>query len=210
MTLDQYIETHSDPETDYLAHVNRQTHILTYNPRMLSGHIQGRILSMLSKMIRPRRILELGTFTGYSALCLAEGLTADGILHTVEVDDELEDTIRAHLALSPLGDKIVLHIGDALEYIRNTGEQFDLVFMDADKRDYTACYDALFDKIRPSGYLLADNTLWDGKVLTDPHPGDKQTIAIKAFNDYIARDNRIEKIILPLRDGMTLIRKKEL
>lgn len=207
--LEDYIEAHGDVEVDYLAKIDRNTHLFTFNPRMLSGHQQGRLLSMFSKMISPNRILELGTFTGYSALCLAEGLSANGQLHTVESNDELEALIRSNFALSPYNHQIELHICGALDFCRQTDEMFDLVFMDADKREYSDYYDALFDKIRPGGYIIADNTLWDGKVLETPHPSDKQTIAIKKFNNMIAQDQRIEKIILPLRDGMTIIRKKD-
>lgn len=213
MTLDtnieDYIGTHGDVEADYLAQIDRNTHLFTFNPRMLSGHQQGRLLSMFSKMISPDRILELGTFTGYSALCLAEGLTANGQLHTVESNDEMEELIRTNFELSPFNHQIKLHICEALDYCKQTDEIFDLVFIDADKREYSDYYHALFDKIRPGGYIIADNTLWDGKVLETPHPNDKQTIAIKEFNDMIAQDHRIEKIILPLRDGMTIIRKKD-
>lgn len=207
--IEDYIEAHGDAEVDYLAQIDRNTHLFTFNPRMLSGHLQGRLLSMFSKMISPNRILELGTFTGYSALCLAEGLTKNGRLHTVESNDEMEDLIRGNLALSPFNHQIELHICEALDYCKQTEETFDLVFIDADKREYSDYYHALFDKIRPGGYIIADNTLWDGKVLETPHPNDKQTIAIKEFNDMIAQDQRIEKIILPLRDGMTIIRKKD-
>lgn len=207
--IEDYIEAHGDAEVDYLAQIDRNTHLFTFNPRMLSGHLQGRLLSMFSKMISPNRILELGTFTGYSALCLAEGLTKNGRLHTVESNDEMEDLIRGNLALSPFNHQIELHICEALDYCKQTEETFDLVFIDADKREYSDYYHTLFDKIRPGGYIIADNTLWDGKVLETPHPNDKQTIAIKEFNYMIAQDQRIEKIILPLRDGMTIIRKKE-
>lgn len=208
MTIEEYIQTHIDAEGEVLAKINRDTHVRTYNPRMLSGHSQGRLLSMLSKMIQPKRILELGTFTGYSALCLAEGLQDDGELHTVESNDEIEDFIRQNIALSPLGDKIKLHIQDALQFIEETNEMYDLIFIDADKRQYKAYYEHLLPRLNSNGYIIADNTLWDGKVLTTPQANDLQTIGIKEFNDYVAQDERIEKIILPLRDGMTIIRKK--
>ena len=208
MTIEEYIHSHIDPESDVLAKINRDTHLRTYNPRMMSGHAQGRLLSMLSKMIQPKRILELGTFTGYSALCLAEGLTEDGQLHTVEANDEMEELILHNFSLSPLGSKITLHIQDALQFIAQTTDTYDLIFIDADKREYKAYYEALIEHLNPNGYMIADNTLWDGKVLTNPQANDLQTISIKEFNDYVAQDPRIEKIILPLRDGMTIIRKK--
>jgi len=208
MTIEEYIAEHIDQEGDVLKKINRDTHVRTYNPRMLSGHAQGRLLSMLSKMIQPHRILELGTFTGYSALCLAEGLTENGELHTVEANDEMEEFIRQNLAQSELNHKIKLYIQDALEYIDSTTEMYDLIFIDADKREYKKYYEKLIDRLNPNGYIIADNTLWDGKVLTTPQANDYQTIGIKEFNDYVAQDTRIEKIILPLRDGMTIIRKK--
>lgn len=208
MNIDEYIELHTDNEPDYLEKINRATHLKLINPRMLSGHLQGRVLSMLSKMIRPVKILELGTFTGYSALCLAEGLQKDGVLHTIECDDELEDFILSNLALSDHGHNIKLHIGDALEIIPTLNEIFDLVFIDADKREYSAYFEAVLPKLKSGGFILADNTLWDGKVVQNIAPNDRQTIEIMKFNDHIAADNRIEKVMLPLRDGLTIIRKK--
>ena len=208
MTIDEYIIEHIDAESDVLAQINRDTHVRTYNPRMMSGHSQGRLLSMLSKMIQPRKILELGAFTGYSALCLAEGLQEGGELHTVESNDEMEELLLHNFSLSPLGKQITLHIQDALQFIDETDETYDLIFIDADKREYKTYYEKLIDRLNPNGYMIADNTLWDGKVLTTPQANDLQTIGIKDFNDCVAQDNRIEKIILPLRDGMTIIRKK--
>ncbi len=208
MDLEDYILLHGDGEPEYLAKINRKTHLKMINPRMLSGHLQGRVLSMLSKMIQPDYILEIGTFTGYSALCLAEGLTAKGKLHTIELDDELEDFILENLAGSEFKDKITLHIGDAKVLISQIDATFDLVFIDADKREYQTYYDAVFPKVRKGGYILVDNTLWDGKVLKEADPHDNQTEAINQFNKKIAEDVRIEKLILPLRDGLTIIRKK--
>lgn len=208
MTIDEYIIEHIDAESDVLAQINRDTHVRTYNPRMMSGHSQGRLLSMLSKMIQPRKILELGAFTGYSALCLAEGLQEGGELHTVESNDEMEELLLHNFSRSPLGKQITLHIQDALQFIDETDETYDLIFIDADKREYKTYYEKLIDRLNPNGYMIADNTLWDGKVLTTPQANDLQTIGIKDFNDCVAQDNRIEKIILPLRDGMTIIRKK--
>ncbi|ADQ79421.1 O-methyltransferase family 3 [Paludibacter propionicigenes WB4] len=208
MNLDEYISNHSDAEPEYLAKINRATHVKLINPRMCSGHLQGRVLSMFCRMIQPNRILELGTFTGYSALCMAEALPEGGVLHTIECDDELEDFILQNFAGSEYADKIQLHIGDALTEIEKLNETFDLVFIDADKREYLDYYEAVLPKLRCGGYILADNTLWDGKVLKTVEPNDKQTIEIMRFNDFVATDPRVEKVILPLRDGLTLIRKK--
>lgn len=207
--IDAYMAAHSDAEPEYLALVNRAAHVHTINPRMLSGHFQGRILKMLVRMIQPQRVLEIGTFVGYSALCMAEGLPKGGHVDTIEIDDELEEFIREQLAKSPFEERITLHIGDALEVIPQLDTTFDLVFIDADKRLYRDYYELVLPRLKSGGFILADNTLWDGKVLIDkPESNDYQTIAIKAFNDFIATDNRIEKVILPLRDGLTLIMKK--
>ena len=206
--VDSYIISHSDAESDYLAQVNRRTHLRLINPRMMSGHFQGRVLAMLCQMIQPKRILELGTYSGYSALCMAEALSDGGILHTIEHDDELEDFILENINGSAHNSKIKLHIGDALEKIAEIDETFDLVFIDADKRQYVAYYEAVLPKIRQDGFILVDNTLWDGKLFYEIDPNDKQTIEIMRFNDFIAKDTRIEKVILPLRDGLTIIRKK--
>jgi len=195
-------------EPEYLAKVNRATHVKVINPRMCSGHLQGRVLSMLCHMIQPKCILELGTFTGYSALCMAEALPNDGILHTIECDDELEDFIRQNFDGSEHGHKIKLHIGEALQVINSLEETFDLVFIDADKREYMSYYEAVLPKLKVGGFIFADNTLWDGKVLEAVDANDKQTIEIIHFNDFVAKDKRVEKVILPLRDGLTLIRKK--
>ena len=212
MTLAEYIEQHSSPESETLQKITRNTHLELINPRMLSGHIQGRVLSMLSQMIQPKRILELGTFTAYSALCLAEGLSDDGKLITIEHNDELEDMIRRNLTLSPLGEKVELVIGDAKEELRRLGDEamrqefFDLVFIDADKKEYCDYLDLVLPLMRKGGWILADNTLWDGHIIDSTYDKDKQTIALRAFNDKVAKDNRLEKVILPLRDGLTIIR----
>ena len=215
MTLSEYIERHSSPENEVLQRITRSTHLEVINPRMLSGHVQGRVLSMLSQMIQPKRILELGTFTGYSALCLAEGLTEDGLLITIEHNDEMEDSIRRNLALSPLGEKIELVIGDAKEAMRRLGdkakgEEFDLVFIDADKKEYCDYLDLVLPLMRKGGWILADNTLWDGHIIDPAYDKDRQTVALRAFNDKVAADPRLEKVILPLRDGLTIIRVKQL
>lgn len=207
MELDDYIEEHIDREPAHLHELYRRTHLTRLYARMCSGHVQGRLLAMLSKMISPKRVLELGTFTGYSALCLAEGLREDGELHTVEIDDEAEDELLELFASAPGGDRITLHIGDALETIATLGGEWDLVFIDANKRNYCEYYELVFPRVRPGGYIIADNTLWDGKVV-DPDAHDAQTEGILSFNDLIASDSRVEKVILPIRDGMTIIRKK--
>ncbi len=208
--IDDYMARHSDAEPEFLAAVNRETHLRTINPRMMSGHFQGRILKMLVRMAKPQRILEIGTFTGYSALCMAEGLTAASAhIDTIEIDDELEDFIRQNFAQSPYNEQITLHVGDARTVIPTLTGELDFVFIDADKREYLDYYELVLPRVRKGGFILADNTLWDGKVLIEnPPSGDHQTIAVKQFNDFIANDQRIEKVILPLRDGLTLIRKK--
>lgn len=206
MELDEYIEAHIDREPPHLYELYRRTHLTRLYARMCSGHTQGRLLSMLSKMISPKRVLELGTFTGYSALCLAEGIAAGGELHTVEIDDEAEDELLELFASAPGGEKITLHIGDALETIGQLGGEWDLVFIDANKRNYCDYYREVFPLVRPGGYIIADNTLWDGKVV-DESARDAQTEGIMAFNDLVAADDRVEKVILPIRDGMTIMRK---
>ena len=226
MTLSEYIEQHSSPENEVLQQITRSTHLEVINPRMLSGHVQGRVLSMISQMIRPKRILELGTFTGYSALCLAEGLTEDGMLLTIEHNDEMEEAIRRNLALSPLGEKIHLVIGDAKEWLREfrersqasyclenapealqlRGEGFDLVFIDADKKEYCDYLELVIPLMRKGGWILADNTLWDGHIIDPAYDKDRQTVALREFNDKVAEDPRLEKVILPLRDGLTVMR----
>jgi predicted O-methyltransferase YrrM len=210
MDILEYIEQHSSPESDVLQQITHSTHIEMINPRMMSGHVQGRVLSMISQMIQPSRILELGTFTGYSALCLAEGLREDGRLVSLEHNDELEDMIRRNLSLSPLGERIDLVIGDACEWLaaQTTDQLYDLVFIDADKREYCAYLDAVLPLVRPGGWILADNTLWDGHIVEAAYDKDKQTIALRAFNQQVAQDSRLEKVILPIRDGLTIIRVK--
>jgi len=207
MDIATYIEQHSDPESALLAHINRETNVLTLNPHMLTGHVQGRVLSMFAKMIQPQRILELGTFTGYSALCLAEGLHADGVLDTIEINDELEDMIRRNISSEP---RIHLHIGDALEILRQqlSDYSYDLVFIDADKRHYIDYFNAVLPIVRQGGWILADNTLWDGHIIDHAYDRDKQTLGLRTFNDFIATNQSVEKVILPIRDGLTIIRKK--
>ncbi|MDR0413726.1 MAG: O-methyltransferase [Dysgonamonadaceae bacterium] len=208
MNLEKYILNHIDEEGERLYRLNREAHINLLRPRMLSGHLQGRMLKMFVRMLQPKRILEIGTYTGYATLCMAEALPKGGEIHTIEWNDELEDFIRKQFDEPELKGKIQLHIGDALEVIPRLDGCFDLVFIDADKRLYSQLYDRVFDRVNSGGILLADNTLWSGKVLETPHPGDKQTAGILDFNKKIKQDTRIEKVILPLRDGLTVIYKK--
>lgn len=205
--LDQYIADNSSPEGDYLYKLFRATHVEILAPQMASGHIQGRLLKFLVKMIRPRRILEIGTFTGYSGLCMAEGLDEGSKLYTFEVEDELEDFTRRWIDGSPYADKIEFIIGDALEIVPTLGETFDLVFMDGNKREYIKYYEMAMEYLNDGGWILADNTLWDGHVI-DPTRQDAQTNGVRAFNNLIRNDERVEVVILPLRDGLTIIRKK--
>lgn len=211
MTLDEYISSHSSAESPALQAITRATHVHTINPHMLSGHVQGRVLSMLSHMIRPKHILEVGTFTGYSALCLAEGLSPDGKLTTIEHNDELEEMILRHLSLSPLSTQIELLIGDACEiingWVKDAEHMFDLVFLDADKREYCSYLDLVYPLVPIGGFILADNTLWDGHIIDPAYDKDKQTLSLRAFNNKVKEDDRFEQVILPLRDGLTLIRK---
>lgn len=206
--IEEYICKHIDAEDELLAELDRETHLYHLRPRMVSGHLQGQILKMLCRMAQPHRILEIGTFTGYSALCFAEGMAADGEVHTLEIDDEIEDFTRSFLARSPYGKKVKLIIGDALRIIPTLTDRYDLVFIDANKRDYLKYYEAVLPLVRPGGIILADNTLWDGKVINEPDSRDPQTVGIKTFNEAIASDGRVEKVILPLRDGLTILWKK--
>ena len=205
--LDDYIAAHSSPEGDYLYRLYRATNIEILNPHMASGHVQGRLLKLLVKMIRPKNILEIGTYTGYSAICMAEGLDDDGRLYTFEVDDELEDFTRRWIEGSPVSEKIVFTIGSALERVPQMGVKFDLAFIDGNKREYIAYYEMALEHLNEGGWILADNTLWDGHVI-DPTYKDAQTNGVRAFNDYVRADERVEEVILPLRDGLTIIRKK--
>ena len=207
--IEEYILKHSDPENDLLKAMVRDAHVNLLRPRMISGHIQGLFLKMFCRALNAKRILEIGTYTGYATLSMAEALDADGYIDTIEIDDEMEPFIQKYLSVSPLRDKIRLHIGNALEIIPllDTNE-YDLVFIDADKRIYTEYYDLVFNKVRKGGIILADNTLWSGKVLEKPVQSDRQTLGILQFNDRIASDSRVEKMILPLRDGLTIIWKK--
>ena len=207
----KYIEDHASTPSQALEWVVKQTHIRTNHARMLSGAIQGQILRMLAQMTSATDILELGTFTGYSAICLASALPEDGHLDTLELNDELEDLILEGFDRSGLADKIELHIGDCKETVlrlKEEGRMYDIVYIDANKREYCEYYDLVFDMIRPGGLILADNVIWDGKVCQDPLPQDKQTLSIVRFNDMVSADPRVESVILPLRDGLNIIRKK--
>lgn len=206
-TLDKYILEHIDPEDLYLKDLYRATNLKLLRPRMASGHLQGRMLKMFVRMIKPKNILEIGTYSGYSAICLAQGLEEQGHLYTFEINDEQEDFTRPWLENSAVADKITFTIGDALELVPGMGVTFDLAFIDGDKRKYIEYYEMVIQHLSKGGYIIADNTLWDGHVIETAKHNDLQTIGIQKFNDLIANDERIEKVILPLRDGLTIIRK---
>lgn len=195
-----------EPENELLQRIDRETNLKVLMPRMLSGHYQGRVLSMLSKLIMPKRILEIGTFTGYATLCLAEGLMEDGIIYTLDINVELEDRVRGYFAASAYDSKIKYILGDATQTVNDLKEEFDLVFIDADKKNNGTYYDLIFDRVRSGGLIIIDNVLWSGKVLTNQQ--DKDTRTISTFNDKVAADNRTEKLILPVRDGLFIVRKK--
>ena len=208
-SLDDYIERHIDPEGEYLHRLYRATNIQLLRGRMASGHLQGRLLRMLVRMIRPKNILEVGTFSGYSAICMAEGLEADGHLYTFEISDEQEDFTRPWIEGLAVADKISFIIVDAITEAPRLGITFDMVFIDGDKRTYVPTYEMAMQVTRPGGFILADNTLWDGHVVDHAYDRDAQTQGIEQFNDHVAADPRVEKVILPLRDGLTIMRKKE-
>lgn len=205
--LEQYILGHIDPEGDYLHRLYRATHLHTLHGRMASGHLQGRLLRMIVRMIRPKNILEVGTFSGYSAICMAEGLDEGGKVYTYEINDEQEDFTRPWIEGSDVADKIVFTIGDAITEAPRLGIVFDMAFIDGDKRTYIEAYEMALGVVRHGGFILADNTLWDGHVVDRAYDRDKQTHGIEAFNDFVAADSRVERVILPLRDGLTIIRK---
>lgn len=205
--LEEYCEAHSTPESDLLYRLNRETNLKCIKPRMISGHLQGRLLSFISQMMRPKRILEIGTYTGYATLCLAEGLADDGRIDTIEVDEELEEMIRRYFSQSAYNEKITLHIGDALQVLKQLDATWDLVFMDAEKDDYIAYYELVLPRLRQGGIILADNVLWSGKVVQEVKTGDKETRALMKFNDYILEDKRVKNFLLPFRDGIMVIEK---
>lgn len=206
-SLQLYLEDHCDPEPTELQKINRETYLKVLRPHMLSGHYQGRLLSMLSKMVQPRRILEIGTFTGYATICLAEGLTDDGIIHTIEIDREFEEMLIQHFKSTNVDKKVRLHFGAAAQIIVEMREEiFDLVFIDADKKNNLHYFNLIFDKVRSGGLIIIDNVLWKGKVYGSD--SDTDTKSIRELNDQIAKDTRVEKLILPVRDGIMIIRKK--
>ncbi|MCX6252466.1 MAG: O-methyltransferase [Bacteroidetes bacterium] len=203
----EYAEVHTSKESPLLAKLNRETNLTQMYPRMLSGHVQGTLLRMISAMIKPLRILEIGTFTGYSAICLSEGLQKGGFLHTIEVNPEQEEIIRKYIAEAGLTDKIILHIGEAEKVISSLKEKWDLVFIDADKPNYLTYYNMVFNAVRSGGFILADNALWGGKVL-DEKTTDKDARGIIRYNEFVLNDDRVENILLPIRDGLMISRKK--
>jgi predicted O-methyltransferase YrrM len=203
--LNTYIEAHTRDEGEHLKELDRETYSKVLMPRMLSGHLQGQVLRMLSIMIKPEKILEIGTFTGYSGICLAEGLTAEGELHTIDINEELKPMVHSYFEKTGINNKVKYHIGDALHIIPTLDFAFDLVFIDADKENYSNYYDLVIDKLRTGGYIIADNVLWSGKVV-EPNP-DKDTNAIMTFNDKVHADPRVENVLLPIRDGLMVMRK---
>jgi predicted O-methyltransferase YrrM len=206
--LDNYVCAHTENEPALLVDLNRRTHVSILQPRMLSGHYQGRLLSMLAHMIQPKRVLEIGTYTGYSALCFAEGLQAGGKVTTVDVNEELEEFVRSYIEKANCSDKIEYIVGDAMEVVSKMDEQFDLVFIDADKKNYCNYYELVFDKVKPGGYIIADNVLWSGKVLEDYDSLDRETKILMDYNKMIHDDERVQEILLPIRDGLMIARKK--
>jgi predicted O-methyltransferase YrrM len=203
--LQTYLEQHCEAEPELLRYINRETHLKVPMARMLSGHYQGRVLSFLSKLILPSRILEVGTYTGYATLCLAEGLTDNGLIHTIDVNEELEERVKQYFNTSRYSTRIKYHIGDAITIIPQLDEIFDIVFIDADKKNNGAYYDIVFDKVRKGGLIIVDNVLWSGKITSGAN--DKDTENIRAFNERVSNDHRAEKLILPVRDGLFIIRK---
>jgi len=206
-TLIQFIENHTTPEDKILYALNRATHLRTFYPNMLSGRVQGKFLEMVSRMVRPEKILEIGTFTGYSAIALAKGLAHNGMLTTLEVNEEMEDFILEYIEKAGMQNKIKLLMGNALEIIPGLNDRFDLIFIDADKEQYVDYYELALPVLKPGGFILADNVLWSGKVLEDDAKSDKETMGIKAFNEHVKNDDRVEQVMLSIRDGLMLIRK---
>jgi predicted O-methyltransferase YrrM len=205
--LSAYAESHTKPESELLQNLNRETWAKVLLPRMLSGHLQGRALAMFSRMIRPKRILEIGTYTGYSALCLAEGLDTDGKLYTIDINEELEDMVKRYVDKSPYRDQIYALTGDAMQIIPKLNEKLDLVFIDADKENYSNYYDLVMEKLRPGGFIIADNVLWSGNVLKEEKDMDEETLALHRFNSKVQNDSRVKNVMLPVRDGLMIIQK---
>ena len=207
LTLDEYIEKHTTEEDEVLVWLRRKTNLTTTMPRQLSGQVQGKLLEFFSRMICPENILEIGTFTGYSAYCLSKGLKQGGKLHTIEIKDELEDHLTEFFSKAGISDKVVLHIGDGAEIVKTFDFQFDMAFIDGDKRQYPLYYKNVFDKIKIGGYILIDNVLWYDKVITEPKNNDTYTKGIIELNDIVQNDNRVENVLLPVRDGLMIVRK---
>jgi predicted O-methyltransferase YrrM len=205
--LEAYAENHTTPEPDILARLSRETHLRTSAPQMLSGHLQGMLLRMISFMLKPERILEIGTFTGYSAICLAQGLSATGVLHTIEINPELHDFAANYFSQAGLADRIVMHTGHALDILHTISGPFDLSFIDADKDQYIPYFDLVLEKTRPGGWIIADNTLWYGRVLDKNSGHDRETAGIIAFNEYLQSHPGVENLLLPVRDGLMISRK---
>lgn len=205
--IEEYARQHSQAEPALLQELNRETWAKVLIPRMLSGHLQGRFLSFLSKLKQPKNILEIGTYTGYSALCLAEGLPADGELHTLDINEELESMVIKYFNRSEFADQLHMHIGDAIDIIPTLNKKWDLVFIDADKENYSNYFDLVIDHVQPGGLIIADNVLWSGKVLKEPAAKDEETKALKAFNAKVHEDNRVSSFLLPLRDGLMILQK---
>lgn len=206
--LDEYICAHTEAEPELLYELNRKTHLSVLQPRMLSGHFQGRVLSMLSHMIQPENVLEIGTYTGYSALCFAEGLKPNGKIITIDINEELEDLVKEYLVKAKVQDKVKCLIGDAIEIIPTLKEEFDIVFIDADKKNYCNYYNLVIDKVKSGGYIIADNVLWSGKVLEKYETLDSETQVIMDFNKLVHDDSRVQEVLLPVRDGLMIARKK--
>ncbi len=205
--IDDYTANHTSAESEVLAQLNRDTHAKVLQPRMLSGHVQGRILSTFSHMLKPKRILEIGTYTGYSAICLAEGLAPDGKLHTIDINEELEEMVKSYIAKANMENQIQMHVGNAMEIIPQLNETWDLIFIDADKENYSNYFDLVIDHIRPGGFIIADNVLWSGKVVEKVSAKDLETQALIDFNKKVHEDNRVENVLFPVRDGLMVCRK---
>lgn len=205
--IEKYIAEHTSPEDDLLHEIYRKTNLSVIQTRMISGHVQGKILEFFSTMIQPKNILEIGTFTGYSAICLAKGLQPDGELHSIDINDEIIETAKLMIAKSQYASQIYLHAGDANDVIKTLNKKFDLVFIDGDKRCYVENYNAVFDLVNVGGFILADNVLWDRKIIEPVKPNDRQTLGIIEFNDFVQNDTRVENVLFNVRDGMMIIRK---
>ena len=206
--IEQYTLQHCEPESELLYELNRQTHLQILQPRMLSGHLQGRILSSYSKALSPNNVLEIGTYTGYSALCMAEGLKKDGTIHTIDINEEVTSFTQSFLNKSKFNNQIKLHVGNALDLIPTLKLEWDLVFIDADKENYSNYFDLVIDRVRSGGWIIADNVLWSGKVLKPTDRNDQETAALKAFNQKVHQDPRVTNLLLPVRDGMMILIKK--